>query len=244
MSNFSAGFSARHSVAAKALHQAVEGQVGGFAPADLKAHAAAKGRPKSFSPQEVAPKSFKPADPAADPTEGWDPLNPNGDQQGFVDPIETARNAGFSEGVIHGRELEREDHERDVALLQSITHALRTSERIDRDQLARHLRDAVMTLVTKLVGDTGISPDMLANRIAAAVDLLADGAESAVLRVNPADVALLKDKLPPTMVPLADAAIDRGSFVIEAASTIVEEGPDLWLEQLAQAIDRVALPTC
>jgi flagellar assembly protein FliH len=30
--------------------------------------------------------------------------------------------------------------------------------------------------------------------------------------------------------------------VLESASTIVEDGPELWLEQLAQAIDRVAVP--
>jgi flagellar assembly protein FliH len=30
--------------------------------------------------------------------------------------------------------------------------------------------------------------------------------------------------------------------VLESAATIVEDGPDLWIEQLAQAIDRAALP--
>jgi len=129
-------------------------------------------------------------------------------------------------------------------LLQSLAHALKTSDRIDREQLAHQLREAVVTLVTKLVGEIGISGDLLAGRITAAVDLLADGAEAAMLRVNPDDVDLLKDKLPAPILPVGDASIDRGSFVLESASTIVEEGPDLWLEQLAQAIDRVAVPTC
>jgi len=38
--------------------------------------------------------------------------------------------------------------------------------------------------------------------------------------------------------------VERGGFVLESASTIVEDGPELWLEQMAQAIERVAMPTC
>ena len=41
---------------------------------------------------------------------------------------------------------------------------------------------------------------------------------------------------------VGDPHLARGAFVIESASTIVEDGPDLWLEQLAQAIDRVPIP--
>ncbi len=244
MSSFAAGFSARHNAAARALHQAFDGANDGFAPADLKARASGTARPKSFSPQESSPKSFSPADPGNDPTEGWDPLNPHVEPTGFVDPIETARGAGFAEGVDHGRALEREAHERDLALLQSLAHALKTSDRIDRDQFARQLRETVMSLVTKLVGDAGISGDLLAARITTAADLLADSAESAMLRVHPDDVALLTDKLPGTIVAVGDASVERGSFVLESASTIVEDGPALWLEQLAQAIDRVAVPSC
>ncbi|OYY73183.1 MAG: flagellar biosynthesis protein FliH [Sphingomonas sp. 28-63-12] len=244
MSSFSAGFAARHDAAAQALHRAFDDRPDGFAPADLKARAANRGSPKSYAPQESAPKSFSPADPGSDPTQGWDPLNPQAESTGFVDPIETARAAGFAEGLAHGRDLERDAQERDVALLQSLAHALRTSERLDRDQLARQLREAVMVLLTKLVGEAGISADLLASRIAAATDMLADSAESAMLRVHPDDVALLKDKLPPTIMAVGDASIDRGSFVLESASTIVEDGPDMWLEQLTQAIDRVAVPSC
>ena len=70
----------------------------------------------------------------------------------------------------------------------------------------------------------------------------ADSAESAMLRVHPDDVALLEGKLPRSVFAVGDAAVTRGSFVLESASTIVEDGPELWLEQLAQAIDRVAVP--
>ncbi len=244
MSSFSAGFAGRHDAAAQALHHSLSAGTGGFSPADLKAGAVGNQQPKSFSPQEGKPKSFSPANPGSDATEGWDPLNPQAEPIGFVDPIEAARQQGFAEGVSHGRDLERAVHERDIALLQSLGHALKTSDRMDREQFARQLREAVMTLVTKLVGEVGVSAELLAGRIAAAVDMLADSAESAMLRVHPDDIDLLKDKLPATVFPVADASIERGGFVLESAATIVEDSPELWLEQLAQTIDRIAVPSC
>jgi flagellar assembly protein FliH len=53
---------------------------------------------------------------------------------------------------------------------------------------------------------------------------------------------LLEGRLPKTVFAAGDATVERGGFVIESASPIVEDGPGLWLEQLGQAIDRVALP--
>ena len=40
-------------------------------------------------------------------------------------------------------------------------------------------------LVGKIVGEVGVSPELLAGRVAAAASHLADAAESAILRVHP-----------------------------------------------------------
>jgi len=244
MSSFSAGFAGRHNAAAKALHQSNAVAEDGFAPADLRARASA-GQPKSFSPQSPVPKHFSPAEPGTDPTEGWDPFDaPGGAAESFVDPIAHARGEGFAEGLAHAESLAREEHERNIALMQAITHALRDAGRIDRDQLALQLRKTIVMLVSKLVGEVGIAADLLAARITAAVQLIADAIETATLRVNPDDLPLLAGKLPSTVTPLADPTINRGGFVLESAATVVEEGPELWLEQLGQAIERVAVPAC
>ena len=126
----------------------------------------------------------------------------------------------------------------------ALGEALRNEGRLDRELMARQLRQTVMFLVTRLIGEAGISPDILARRIDSAAEILADSAESALLRVHPDDVALLEGRLPKTVFAVGDADIARGSFVLESASTIVEDGPELWLEQLALAIDRVAVPPC
>ncbi|MBD8702109.1 flagellar biosynthesis protein FliH, partial [Sphingomonas sp. CFBP 13714] len=85
-------------------------------------------------------------------------------------------------------------------------------------------------------------PDLLAGRIESATELLADSAEAALLRLHPDDVALIEGTLPKSIFAAGDPNVARGSFVLESASTIVEDGPAMWLDQLASAIDRVAVP--
>lgn len=237
--SFQAGFSARHDAAAQVLHQAFDRPNEGFAAYDLRERASRSG-PVGFSPQASNPKHFSPENPGANPTEGWDPFDASAPH--FVDPVATAHAAGYAEGIAAALAEVGETGERDRALLIKLGEALRADDRLDRDRMARQLRQTVLFLVSKLVGEIGVAPDMLANRIDAAADMLADSAESAMLRVHPDDVALLEGKLPRSVFAVGDAAVARGSFVLESASTIVEDGPELWLEQLAMAIDRVAVP--
>ena len=250
MSDFTAGFTARHNAAAEALHRAFNLAGEMFAPADIRERATGGKRPASFSPKdaEAKPRHFSPADADANPTEGWDPFaeaeqgqKPAG-ASGFIDPIKAAHDMGFAEGKAAGLAEAAANDGRDRALIEAITAELRTSAQIDRERLAAQLRQTVMLLVSRLVGEAGVSGELLAKRIAAATEMLADDAESALLRVNPDDLALLEGHLPKTTFAAGDATVERGSFVLESASTIVEDGPDLWLEQLGQAIDRVALP--
>lgn len=244
MSDFTAGFSARHDAAAHALHHAFSLGDIPFSPADLKARAAGIG-PVGFSPHARNPKHFAPADPDANPTEGWDPFDPAApaaEASAFVDPVSAAHATGYAEGQAAARTQSSEEGMRDRELLEALGEALRAGSHCDRDRLAAQLRQTVLHLVTRVVGDVGVSPDLLAARIAVATDLLADSAESALLRVHPDDVPLFDGKLPKSVFAVGDGEIARGSFVLESASTIVEDGPELWLEQLSQAIDRIAVP--
>ncbi|KQS03378.1 flagellar biosynthesis protein FliH [Sphingomonas sp. Leaf357] len=238
--SFQAGFSARHDAAAQVLHQAFDRPSEGFAAYDLRERATRSG-PVGFSPQAPNPKHFSPENPGVNPTEGWDPFDSGAAH--FVDPVATAHAAGYAEGIAAALAEAGETGERDRALLMKLGEALRADDRLDREAMARQLRQTVLFLVSKLVGEIGVAPDMLANRIDAAADMLADSAESAMLRVHPDDVALLEGKLPRAVFAVGDAGVARGSFVLESASTIVEDGPELWLEQLALAIDRVAVPS-
>jgi len=253
MSNFISGLAtARHDALGEALQRAFD-VMPGFAAAEARGIAAAYTAAFTARDEAVAhgvsapdgPRHFSPADPAADPTEGWDPFEPEAEPIGpslFVDPVEVARSAGYDAGYADALAEARAVADRDQTLLAQLGAALQAGSRLDREAVARRLRQTVLYLVTQLVGEIGVAPERLAKRIAAATDLLSDQTESAMLRVNPGDVALLEGKLPASVFAVGDAGVARGSFVLEAASTIVEDGPELWLEQLAHAIERVAVP--
>jgi flagellar assembly protein FliH len=252
MSSFVSGLAAaRHDALGEALQRAFAA-VPGFAATDVRG--AGVVQPVSFAAQGVraaspasepdGPRHFAPADAAANPTEGWNMFEPDAEAASpsvFVDPVEVARSAGYDAGYADALAEARAAASRDQALLGALGEALQGG-RLDREAVAARLRQTVLYLVTQLVGEIGIAPERLAARIAAAADMLSDQAEAAMLRVHPQDVALLDGKLPPTIFAVGDAAVARGSFVLESASTIVEDGPELWLEQLGHAIERVAMP--
>jgi flagellar assembly protein FliH len=237
MTDFTPGFVARH-------EPAVALRVGAppppaFAAVDLRERAAG---PRSFFPQG-GPKHFSPAEPGAKPTAGWNPLDAHAEQT-VIDPVAEARAAGYAEGLAAAaaeRAAADAARVRDEALLAGLSAEL-GGGRIDREAIAGQLRAAVLTLVTRIVGEVGIAPDILAARIDAATKLLADAAESALLRVHPDDVALLHGRLPANVFAVGDPHLARGSFALESASTLVEDGPDLWLAQLEAAIDAVPTP--
>ncbi|AJP73508.1 FliH/SctL family protein [Sphingomonas hengshuiensis] len=242
MSDFAPGFTGRIQAAEHILQRAF-GKGADFAASDIAAIGRQIFEPPAPPMAPVAPRHFSPADPANKPTEGWDPFAPEVHPHGaFADVIADARSAGFAEGRAAALAEVAEAKAREAALLDQVSKALATGAHFDRERMAGHLRQTVLHLVSRMVGETGVAPDVLAARVGAAVELLADKAESALLRLHPDDVETLRDRLPINIFPVGDPHIARGGFVVESASTIVEDGPDLWLEQLAQAIDRVPIP--
>lgn len=232
--DFVAGFASRHDQAGAALRRAFAAKGMAFAPKDMT--------PEPPPQPDARPKHFEPADREADPTEGWDPFDTAQQPTGFVDPIATARAAGYDEGVAAALAQVAANADRDRALIDDMIAAIKDDGRIDRDRLAGHLRQTVLQLVRQMVGEAGVDADLLDRRVKLAVGMLAEDAESAVLRLNPEDMVLVEGRLPDHIFAAGDASVERGHFVLESAATIVEDGPDFWLEQLAQAIDRAALP--
>lgn len=236
---FVAGFASRHVAAADILARAFG------TPDPFAATGVMPVRPADFGTTANAggPKHFRPADPEANPTEGWDPFSTVVDEvASTLDPVAEAHAAGYAEGLAAAAAASQSDSARDHALLGRLAEALGTATHVDREAMATKLRQTVLTLVRQIVGEVGVSANHLIERIDAAADLLADGAESAILRMHEADIALVEGKLPKAVFPVADAQVERGGFILESASTVVEDGPSLWLEQLGAAIETVPVP--
>ena len=233
MSRFS-GASEAKTVDFGALGAAMSGLRGGFA----------EGGPVHFSPAPE-PKHFRPANPGTNPTEGWDPFDPMGEQaqaSDAPDPIATARAEGFAEGMATAERMAAQRGETDAQALAEIAGLLQMMSGFDRDALATRLRQTVLFLVTKLVGEVGVSAELLKQRIEAAAALIADSAELAQLRLNPADFPLVDGHQPEHVTLVPDETVGRGGFRIETRSSSVEDGPAGWLLQLSAALDSTALP--
>jgi flagellar assembly protein FliH len=234
MGNRFAGSADARAVDFGALGAAMSGMRGGFA----------ENGPVHFSPAPE-PKHFRPADPGFKPTAGWDPFDPLGERpksDGAPDAIEAARADGFAEGMAAAERMAAERGEADAQALGRIAAALEATAGFDRDALAARLRQTVLFLVSRLIGEAGVSADLLTKRIEAAVALIADSAEPAMLRLNPDDLKLLEGHVPAPLLAVQDPAVERGAFRIETRSTAIEDGPAAWLNQLAAALDRAALP--
>jgi len=251
-----AGDAQARTVDAGLLGQYMANLRGGFSESDLGGRARkaaspyAPQGPVSFAPAPE-PRHFTPANPGTNPTAGWDIFNPEApDPQQpapqlpepvVPDLFAAARAEGFSEGFIAG-EQSAALHQQEIEAIDRLAQALAHIDSFDREAVAARLRQTVLYLVTRLVGETGISADLLAARIEAAMALLADSSEPAQLKLHPDDLKLVDGRVPDHVRAAADRTIERGEFRIETRITAIEDGPAAWLGQLAAAIDRTALP--
>ncbi|WP_298853366.1 FliH/SctL family protein [uncultured Sphingomonas sp.] len=241
------------SVGGDALARLMAGMRGAFSAVDpggpARGHAAYEPQgPVSFSPAP-GPRHFSPAEPGTNPTEGWDPFDPLGagaqPAQPAAEPLDSiaqARADGFAAGIAAAAQAALDARRGDSEAIDRLVAALSRLEGYDRETLARRLRQTVLYLVGRLVGESGVSADLLTGRIEAAVALLADSSEAAKLRLHPDDLKLVEGQLPDRTVAIADKGMERGGFSIETRTTVIEDGPTAWLTQLAAAIDRTALP--
>lgn len=235
MSKRFAGFGEAQAVDFGALGAAMSGMRGGFS----------EGGPVHFSPAP-GPKHFRPANPGVNPTQGWDPFDTTSESAhepapAPFDAIDAARAEGFAAGVAEAERLAAERGEADAQALAQLASLLEMMSGFDRDLLAGRLRETVLFLVKRLVGEVGVSAELLGQRIKAAIELLADTSEVATLRLNPADHALIEGHQPARVALFADPTIGRGGFRIETRTTVIEDGPEAWLAQLAAALDRAAV---
>ena len=239
-------FGAEPGSEAKAVDLGAIGGVMAGMRGSFNATAMAASRPRGFEAKPAAPRHFTPADPSSNPTEGWDPFDPSAAVASeFVekfDPIAAARAEGFADGLEAARGEAEAIRLAETAAIERLVETLQNISGFDRDSLAARLRNTVLHLVTRLVGDAGLSPQLLEARINAAVGLIADSTEVGTIRLNPEDLKLLEGRVPERLTAVADASIEPGGIRIETRSSVIEDSPSAWLAQLSAAIDKTAIP--
>lgn len=105
-------------------------------------------------------------------------------------------------------------------------------------QLGQVLAVTVQRLVAQIVGTTPVDEAVLRERCLAAAALVTDEASPARLHVAPEDITRLAGTpLPVELVP--DPSLRQGALRLETGAGWVEDGPELRLARLRQALDRI-----
>ena len=145
--------------------------------------------------------------------------------------------AGFAEGR-HTVEMEVAA-ERDALL--RLAEMLETLRPEPHHELGLLLAETVERLVRQIVGEVTLDKDIILSRAHAAAELIAEESTPARMRLSPEDHArLIGADLPVEMV--ADAALVPGMVLVETGEGWIEDGPEVGLEKLRIALDKMGVP--
>jgi len=234
MAGMRGGFATREAVTWMKPEDFARGSAG-FAPREAD-------EMPGFTPRGVAgvPDPAPAAAPVFAEEEVADTIVEIEEEQPLTSAIDAAE--AYAAGFAEGERMAQVAHAADREAMGKLMASLSEGVTHDRPRFARRLQQTVLHLVTQLIGEHGVSADKLAQRIDNAVGLLADVTEPARLHLHPEDLRLLDGNLPTNIAAIADKAIMRGGFRLETMSAAIEDSPAIWLEQLAEALNRTAIP--
>lgn len=157
--------------------------------------------------------------------------------------IDTARlqAEAFSEGFNEGRrtvELEVASERHAIARLAEALEQYRPEP---PEALAELLAETVDRLVRQIIGEAVIDQAMLEMRVSHVAEIIAEATAPARMRLHPDDLERLGTaRLDLEMV--ADPALLPGSVIVETGTGWIEDGPEVGIEKLRQALERMSVP--
>lgn len=190
----------------------------------------AEPKPVSFTPWARASRSLRPEDFTGEPAR----------QQAAVDVAAIEADA-FAAGFAEGRrtaELEVAEERAALLRLAGTLEALRPEP---HPELGLLLAETVERLVRQIVGEVTLDKDIILSRANAAAELIAEESTPARMRLSPDDHARLREAdLPVELV--ADPALAPGMVLVETGEGWIEDGPEVGLEKLRLALDKMGVP--
>ncbi|RYY41093.1 MAG: hypothetical protein EOP59_11715, partial [Sphingomonadales bacterium] len=102
--------------------------------------------------------------------------------------------------------------------------------------LQERLRVTVDAICQAMAGEIAIDSDRLSTRVEAAVSMLRRKHDERVVHLNPADIALVRERVDPALRLEPDASLRRGQLRVEGEDGGVEDGAEQWRAALAEAL--------
>ena len=157
-----------------------------------------------------------------------------------IDPMQIEAEA-FAQGFEEGRRTVEMEVAGERASLVALVEALGVLQPEEPHALGELLAETVDRLVRQIVGEVTIDGTLLSDRAHAAAALIADETAPSRMRLHPDDhLRLGNAALPVEMV--ADATIAPGTVLLESGEGWIEDGPDVGLEKLRAALDKLGVP--
>lgn len=188
-----------------------------------------KAEPRPFTPWSagLGANDDAPAAPLDEPVE-------------VIDPAEIEAEA-FAQGFEQGRRtVEMEMAGERLSLIQ-LVEALGVLQPEEPHALGELLAETVDRLVRQIVGEVTIDGTLLSDRAHAAAALIADETAPSRMRLHPDDHLRLSNAVLPVEL-VADATIAPGTVLLESGEGWIEDGPDVGLEKLRAALDKLGVP--
>lgn len=152
------------------------------------------------------------------------------------DPHDEALARAFAEGESAGRAAaEAEAHDR-AARQRALRLAFRALDEAAQDLLAADLAETVLTLCEGALAGAAIDREGLLARCQAAAQRIGGAAEALALHLHPDDMALLGNEALAGWRVVPDAALERGSVLIEGPDGSVSDTPAEWRRAIAAAV--------
>jgi len=154
-----------------------------------------------------------------------------------ADPLALA----FAEGYAAGAQDARTAADAEAAAQSEARAALDLAfTRLDAEMaeaLRQRLQECVLALCEATLEPFATDEAVLAARVKRAVAMLARAEDERLIRLNPADLALVSARLPHDWQITPDPALPRGALRVETSSGGVEDGPAQWRTALIEALD-------
>ncbi|MET0270207.1 MAG: hypothetical protein ABW173_07240 [Sphingomonas sp.] len=157
-----------------------------------------------------------------------------------IDPAQIEADA-FAAGFDEGRRVAIVEAESERAHLVRLVEALGVLQPEEPRALGELLAETVDRLVRQIVGEVSIDGTILADRAHAAAALITGETSPSRMRLHPDDAMRLGNAAIPVEL-VADPALAPGTVLLETGDGWIEDGPDVGLEKLRAALDRLGVP--
>lgn len=152
------------------------------------------------------------------------------------DPVADAYARGYAEGHVQASEEAKARAAAADAAREALSLSFARLDAVMEEDLRLRLRDTVAALCEAALAPLAIDEAALARRIERAVGMLVRADDERVVRLHPADIELVSERLSAEWQVVPDPKLERGTVRVEGTMGGVEDGPASWRMTIAEAL--------